>query len=602
MADGASPGLSQGVQGDAAHHVRRRTPSPRPEPARVLLVEDNPGDAMLVIDHLSELAGTTIEQATSVAAALVALERGAFDFVITDLTLPDAGGLEAIHRLQQAAPGVTLIVLSGLDDEELAIEALQCGAQDYLVKGQVDAPTLRRTLRHGRERKQASNRLLHLTRHDPLTGAANRLALRERIEATLASRRNVACAVLFIDLDRFKAINDTCGHDAGDAVLCEVSNRLRELVRASDVVARLGGDEFAVFLDDLDRTSRPTEVAERIVRALARPIQVRDRHLVVTASVGVACYPDVAGTVDDLLKAADSAMYVAKSCGRDNVQCFGASSAEAQARLDLETELQHALERGELSLQFQPQFTIGGRRMVALEALLRWRRGNGALVPPAEFVPLLEDNGRIVAVGAWVIERACAQLAEWHAHGHRHLRMAVNLSARQIERPGLVDCVRRSLAQFDVAPRDLELEITESMLMTDVPRTTAVLGELRAMGVRLAIDDFGTGYSSLSYLTRFAVDCLKIDRSFIDNVTRDAERATVTQAIVTLGHHLGLEVLAEGVETSEQLAFLSTIGCDLAQGYLLGYPVVADGLLGSGGEHGVGRTDLASTRRMRICR
>ncbi|MCE9575053.1 MAG: GGDEF domain-containing response regulator [Deltaproteobacteria bacterium] len=599
MSDASLPGQALGVD---AHHIARRATPSWGEPGRVLLVEDNPGDAMLVIDHLTELPGMTIEQATSVAEAMVALAHRAFDFVITDLTLPDAHGLEAIRRLQPAAPGVTLIVLSGLDDEELAMEALQCGAQDYLVKGQVDAPTLRRTLRHGRERKQASNRLLHLTRHDPLTGAANRVALRERIEATLGSRRNLACAVLFIDLDRFKAINDTCGHDAGDAVLCEVSNRLHELVRSSDVVARLGGDEFAVFLDDLDRTSRPTEVAERIVRALARPIVVGDRHLVVTASVGVACYPEVAGAVDDLLKAADSAMYVAKSCGRDNVQVFGASSAAAQARLDLGSELQHALERGELSLEFQPQFTIEGRRMVALEALLRWRRGNGAQVPPTEFVPLLEDNGRIVAVGAWVIERACAQLAEWHARGHRHLRMAVNLSARQIERPGLVECVRRSLAQFHVAPRSLELEITESMLMTDVPRTTAVLGELRAMGVRLAIDDFGTGYSSLSYLTRFAVDCLKIDRSFIDNVTADGERATVTQAIVTLGHHLGLEVLAEGVETAEQLAFLSSLRCDLAQGYLLGYPAPAASVLVTPDEPGAAPTDLVNTRRMRICR
>ncbi|MCE9579401.1 MAG: bifunctional diguanylate cyclase/phosphodiesterase, partial [Deltaproteobacteria bacterium] len=376
---------------------------------------------------------------------------------------------------------------------------------------------------------------------------------------------------------------------------------MQELVRSSDVVARVGGDEFAVFLDDLDRTSRPVEVADRIVRALARPIHVADRALVVTASIGVACYPDVTGTVDDLLKAADSAMYLAKTCGRDNVQVYGASTAAAQERLALVAEVQHALERDEFSLHFQPQYALEDRRLVAFEALLRWRRASGEDVSPVTFVPMLEENGLIVAVGAWVLERACAQLAAWRADGHTSLRMAVNLSARQLERAGLVDCVGKCLARHQLPPPCLELEITESTLMNDVARTAAVLSELRAMGVRLAIDDFGTGYSSLAYLTRFAIDALKIDRSFVDNVTLDEERATVTRAIVTLGHHLGLEVVAEGVETVEQLAFLTAIGCDLAQGYLLGRPAVAAPFAVPPVPPSSAPV-LPMTRRMRICR
>jgi diguanylate cyclase (GGDEF)-like protein len=468
-------------------------------------------------------------------------------------------------------------VLTGIDDEDLAVQAVQHGAQDYLVKGQIDAMLLRRTLRHARERKQTSNRLRDQTRHDPLTGVANRAALRERIETTLARsrRRGVEFAVMFIDLDRFKAINDTCGHDIGDAVLCEIAERLRQALRTSDVVARLGGDEFAVFLDDLWPDSRPLEVAERIRRSLERPIILGDRTLVVTPSIGLARYPEVTGSVDDILKAADSAMYLAKNRGRNNVQVYGAVSEQERARLALVSDLQHALERGEMALHFQPQFTVDCPRVVAYEALLRWNRRGNISVPPSEFIPLLEENGRIVAVGEWVLDRACEQLSRWRSEGRTALRMAVNLSARQLANREIVDCVARCLRTYDIPAQCLELELTETVLMDDTQRAVAVLGELRGLGVRLTLDDFGTGYSSLSYLSRFDVDCLKIDRSFIHQVDCDRERALITSAIVTLGHHLGLEVVAEGVETVEQLAFLTTTKCDLVQGYLLGRPADA---------------------------
>jgi diguanylate cyclase len=552
--------------------------------AAVLLVEDNPGDAELIIEHLSEVCGAVVTHRLRVEDGAQALRDHLYDFVISDLTLPDARGLDAVRRLQPLAPDTPLVVLTGIDDEELALQAVQQGAQDYLVKGQLDAHSLRRTLRHARERKQASNRLIHLTRHDPLTGVANRAALRERIEITLARalRHPLAFAVMFIDLDRFKAINDTCGHDVGDAVLREVSERLRDAVRTSDVVARLGGDEFAVFLDDVGQASCPLEIAERVLISLERPIAIDDRDLVVTASIGVARFPEVLGTVDDILKAADSAMYLAKGRGRNNVQVYGAVPDEQRAREALSADLQHALERGELSLHFQPQYTVNCQRVVAFEALLRWDRHGKTPASPAEFIPLLEQNGRIIAIGEWVLERACEQLAGWRAAGWTELRMAVNLSARQIAYPGLVAWVARCLRRYDVPAACIELEITESMLMGEPTQSAAVLAELRALGVRLAIDDFGTGYSSLAYLSRFAVDCLKIDRSFIHEVHTDRERALITSTIVTLGHHLGLEVVAEGVETVEQLAFLSAAKCDLVQGYLLGRPAAATAFVHAG--------------------
>jgi diguanylate cyclase (GGDEF)-like protein len=559
------------------HERRARNRPVTLDGTTVLLVEDNPGDAELVLDHLSETCNAIVTRCSRLDDAMRALLDITYDFVISDLSLPDARGLEAVRRLQPLAPSTPLIVLTGLDDEYIAIQALQDGAQDYLVKNGLTACLLHRTLRHARERKQVSNRLQYMTRHDVVTGVANRAALRERIGTTLArgQRHALAFAVLYIDLDRFKTINDNYGHDAGDAVLREVSARLRKAVRNSDLVARLGGDEFAVFLDDVDSAWCPVEIAERMLHGLERPIAVDGRELVVSASIGVARYPEVRGSVDDLLKAADSAMYVAKGQGRNNVQVYGAVADAHRTRLALTADLQQALQRGELSLDFQPQYTVDGGRVVAFEALLRWNRRGAGWVSPAEFIPLLEDNGRIVAVGEWVLDRACEQLARWRAVGWSDLRMAVNLSARQIAHRGLVDCVRGCLERHAVPARCIELEITERVVMGDTERAKTTLAQLRALGVRLAIDDFGTGYSSLAYLSRFAVDCLKIDRSFIDDVDKDRERALITSAIVTLGHHLGLDVVAEGVETSEQLAFLTAARCDLVQGYLLGRPAAA---------------------------
>ncbi|HET9623242.1 MAG TPA: diguanylate cyclase, partial [Kofleriaceae bacterium] len=366
--------------GDAfdLHDRRERHRATTLDQTTVLLVEDNEGDADLVMEYMTEIWGVAVMRAVSVADAMRALRDHAFQFIVSDLTLPDARGLDAVRKLQPLAPDTPFIVLTGIDDEDLALQAVQHGAQDYLVKGHIDAAILRRTLRHARERKQVNNRLFHLTRHDPLTGAANRAALRERIETSLARarRREVAFAVMFIDLDRFKSINDTCGHDVGDTVLCEVARRLYQAVRTTDVVARLGGDEFAVLLDDLYPSAAgapgtcPAEVAERIRAGIEQPVCIDGHKLVVTASIGIATYPEVTGSVDDVLKAADTAMYLAKGRGRNTVQLSVSVPADVRSRLSLAADVQHALERGELSLHFQPQYTIDCQHVVAFEALL----------------------------------------------------------------------------------------------------------------------------------------------------------------------------------------------------------------------------------------
>ncbi|HET9625743.1 MAG TPA: diguanylate cyclase, partial [Kofleriaceae bacterium] len=422
---------------------RRRHRATSLDRAQILLVEDNEGDADLVMDYLTEICGAIVTRAPRIEAAVQALAAHRFDFVISDLSLPDARGLDAVRRLQPLAPDTPLLVLTGLDDEVLALEAVKQGAQDYLVKGQIDAPSLRRTLSHARERKRTWNRLREQTRHDPLTGAANRAALRERIEAALAkvSRVGGAFAVMFIDLDRFKAINDTYGHDAGDLVLCEVIERLRQSVRASDMVARLGGDELAVVLDDLWPEARPLEVAERILAAVAQPITTGSRALAVTASIGLACYPDRAGTigssVDAILKAADAAMYRAKRGGRNNIQVDGAASEAEVAHRVLAGELRDAVEAGELVVRLQPQLAIDraaagvpagvsdrpAQRVVAYVARAAWPRPGGGVITDAALQSLIDGAGCALEVGRWLIDRACGHLARWRAAGRPQLRV-----------------------------------------------------------------------------------------------------------------------------------------------------------------------------------
>ncbi|MBS3936402.1 MAG: EAL domain-containing protein [Sulfuritalea sp.] len=425
------------------------------------------------------------------------------------------------------------------------------------------------------DRKAVEERIRYLALHDALTGLANRHCFESRLEQALlsAEREKSSLAVLFIDLDRFKTINDTLGHPVGDQLLQEAARRLQACVRASDIVARLGGDEFVVVLSQVAAPADAAAVADKILQSLASPYAIEGQRLHVTASVGIGVYPDDGGDAVALMKNADTALYHAKDTGRNQFQFFKAAMNEAVAELLLlERELRGALRQGEFELHYQPKVMAGSGRVCGVEALLRWRHPELGLVPPLKFVPLAEEVGLIEAIGAWVLEEACRQLAAWRAAGIDGLHMAVNLSARQLRSAELVTTVRDLIARHGLGEGDLELEITESVAMAEPEIAIGRLQALRALGVRLAIDDFGTGYSSLAYLKRLPIQTLKLDRAFVRDIEFDPNDAAISTATLALAHNLGLQVVAEGVENAAQRDFLIHHGCDMLQGYLYGRP------------------------------
>ena len=437
------------------------------------------------------------------------------------------------------------------------------------------------------ERKRLEDELVHRALHDPLTGLANRTLLRDRVEQALArtgrgdgDARGVAA--LLVDLDDFKKVNDSLGHGAGDALLVTVSRRMLAATRGCDTVARLGGDEFAVLLEGMADPADATRVADRILQAMRAPVRLDGKEVLVGTSIGIALATPGEG-VDELLRNADVALYQAKARGKHRHATFApAMHAAALARLDLETDLHAALAREELRLVYQPIVDLATGRIAGAEALVRWTHPTRGAISPAELIPVAESTGAIVALGRWVLRAACRQVAEWDARaaaaGERPvgapLHIAVNLSTRQLQDPALVDDVAAALTEFGLAPRRLVLEITESAMMHDTDLALTRLGALKALGVRLAVDDFGTGYSSLGYLRRFPVDVLKIDRTFVDALSRTGETAIV-RAILRMGDALGLRTVAEGIEEEGQLAQLRALGCAMGQGYLFARPVGA---------------------------
>ncbi|MGB5080931.1 MAG: EAL domain-containing protein [Burkholderiales bacterium] len=428
-------------------------------------------------------------------------------------------------------------------------------------------------------RRQAEERIRRLANYDELTGLANRNMFSQRLGHAIAQARrdDKPLAILFLDLDRFKNINDTLGHAAGDSVLREVAKRLGECLRESDTVGRLGGDEFVVLLEAIPQPMHSAVVAQKLLAAVARPFTFEGQEFHLTASIGISAYPADSSDMEILLRNADIAMYRAKEQGKNNYQFYSARmNVHTLERMALESGLRHALDRDEFVLHYQPKVDVGSRRITSAEALLRWRHPTRGLVPPMQFIPLAEETGLIVAIGEWVLRTACAQNKSWRAQGLPPLRIAVNLSARQFSHENLLEDVERVLNETGLDPAALELEITESMVMHDPERAAMLLGKLKTMGVGISIDDFGTGYSSLSYLKRFPIDSLKIDRSFVKDLPLDVEDAAITQAIIVMAHSLGLKVIAEGVETADQAGYLRTHGCDEAQGYYFGRPVPAD--------------------------
>jgi diguanylate cyclase (GGDEF)-like protein/PAS domain S-box-containing protein len=424
------------------------------------------------------------------------------------------------------------------------------------------------------EQRQLHDQLLFQAKHDPLTGLPNRLFLDDRLEQCVArSRRGGSSfAVLQIDLDRFKLVNDILGHTVGDTLLQAVAERLRGSIRQTDTLARVGGDEFTLLLTDLQSPSDARLVAHQLLKTLQEPFMALGNELFIGASIGSALYPQDAGDPCILLKRADAAMYRAKKTGKNRWHGFAPEMENVADRMELENHLRRALERDELEVFYQPLFHIGGS-LVGMEALLRWRHPRLGLVPPGQFIPIAEETGLIVPIGNWVLKEACRQASEWQSPSGSPCRVAVNVSAIQLADHDFVQSVASALAETGLEPACLELEVTESVLMHDLETSGRQLSELRSLGVGIAVDDFGTGYSALSYLHRLPADYLKIDQSFVKEISGGTNSIRLVKAIVTMAHGLGIKVTAEGVETEQQLAVLRQLGCDQVQGFLLGRPM-----------------------------
>ena len=425
------------------------------------------------------------------------------------------------------------------------------------------------------ERKEAQQRIEHLAHHDSLTGLSNRFSFEARLEQVLVSaqRNQFELAVMFLDLDRFKNVNDSLGHHAGDALLVEVANRLKACVRESDIVARLGGDEFVIVLLEPGDKANVAEIAKKIVAAVQQPFVFDEHAIHSSTSIGICMFPENGAEVGTLMKKGDTAMYHAKSQGRNNYQFFSLEMETRQSeRLWVENELRLAIEKDEFVLHFQPIVKAEDGMPAAVEALIRWNKPGIGMVPPDRFIPVAEETGLILGIGAWVTRQACLTVKHWANEGV-HIEMAINVSARQLSQPDFTLGIATILRETDIDPAQLKLEVTESFAMDNPERTIYVLHGLRGVGVKIAIDDFGTGFTSLSYLKLFPVDCLKIDRSFVKDILTDANDKMIASSIIALSHSLGLYVVAEGVETQEQHDWLSSQGCDQMQGYLFSRPL-----------------------------
>lgn len=524
--------------------------------------------------------GCSVKSAESSRSAVELMRQELFDLLFLNLlTEGDEEPLKAIQDLHHQAPDTPIIVMASPEQEELALQMMECGTQDYLLRSEVEYPgILRRVISHALQRQSLENELHYIANYDQLTGLINRSLFHENLVKAVAKahRNDAPLSVLYLGLDRFKPINDTFGHSVGDTLLKSVSRRLKGCLREYDTVAYLGGDEFAVILDDIPTIREYSKVSTKILEVMERPFRIADHEIHVTASIGLSSFPDCGRTADDLIKSANIAMYRAKEMGRSSYQFYTAEmNMRALERLTLENSLRSALEKGQFELHYQPQVDSQNGSLRGAEALLRWKHPDMGFVSPVEFIPIAEETGMIVDIGEWVIEEVCRQIKAWDKEGFDPTRISVNISARQFQQKALVSSIFSILEKGGVAPELLGVELTESVVMGDAVSSSTTLSLLREKGIHVHIDDFGTGYSSLNYLKLFPIDTLKIDRSFIRDITNKKNDEIIATAIIGLAHNLGMEVVAEGVEDQDQLDLLKEKGCDIIQGYYTGKPMAA---------------------------
>jgi diguanylate cyclase (GGDEF)-like protein len=576
---------------------------------RLLIVDDERGVREVLAEYLGE--DYACETAGSAAEALERLASRRFKLVISDINMPGVSGIEMVPRVQEISPDTVVIIMSAAQTVESAVEAMRVGAFDYFIKPfdfRHVAAAVRRALDHQQlaEAKQryetyleelVRQRTAELDRasyQDAVTGLPNRLLFEDRLGQALAQARGRKgqSALLLLDLDCFKKVNESLGYGAGDSLLRGIAERLRECLGEDITIGRFGGDEFSLLAPQVAGARDAVSIAYRIREALGTPFHVDGHHLYVMASIGIALFPDDGQDAQTLLRNAGAALTRAAERGGGRYEFYAAEmNAEALRRLALESSLRGALVREEFIVYYQPQYRLaepgGAAHITGSEALVRWQHPELGLVPPAEFIPLAESTGIIEPLGEWVLRTACAQNRVWQSAGHPDLRVAVNLSARQLRQDGLPGVVASALREAGLGPDCLELELTESMLLTDAGHAVGVMGELRQFGVRISVDDFGTGYSNLSYLIDLPIDTLKVDRAFVRDVANNPRHAKLLESIITMAHGLGLKVKAEGVETEGQCHLLCRLRCDEAQGYLFSRPVTAaefEGLLRQEGQ------------------
>ena len=540
---------------------------------KILLVDADQLDSQLTKARLQrDMPCSEMTHVTTIEEAQRHCCDDDFELVITELALPDARGVEAVTRLHHLFPNAAIVVLSSSGNESVALQALKTGAQDYLLKDRVDGPNFKRAVRYAVERKTSEKNLLRLAYYDHLTGLANRQLFQDRLVQALArvNRTKGELSVVFMDLDRFKAVNDSLGHEVGDKLLQVIANRLLACVRQTDTVARLGGDEFAILFEGAPE-HEVSRLGYRLIEAVCQPMELAGERVCVGTSLGAAAYPKHGFTADGLLRAADSAMYKSKQAGRGRLSWAGEeTNVHALRRLRLESELRQALSKGQFELLYQPQVRPATGGIESVEVFLRWRNNEGQLISPGGFLPMLNEMGLMPEVGAWVVHKACHQAAQWR---NKDWRVAVNLGSQQIT-TDFVDVVDQAIRESGLSPDRLELELTELDILKNSEQVASVLDRFTERGVGLVLDDFGTGYSSLSYLKRFPVNAVKLDGKFL----AENDGSKVTRAVIDLVHALDLKVVAEGVETQEQFDKLSRQGCDRLQGFFLARPMDCDSL------------------------
>ena len=557
----------------------RRKSDTQTRSPRILLIDDDEDEFFLTQDYLSEIYGAdlSLDWVPSIEGAMASFRDEAHDVYLLDYRLGECNGIDVIKEATALGVTAPFILLTGQDSRELDLQAMSAGAADYLVKGEITAPLLDRAIRYALERNRSETRLSYLAQFDQLTGMANRRLFKDHLERTIkkADRRQNAVAVLLLDLDRFKIINDTYGHEMGDRLLQAVAERIKYCVRGGDLIARLGGDEFAAVIDDCADPKIIAHIASRILYALRKPFFLGNLKVNTSTSIGISVYPYDVDDIEGLIKSSDAAMYKAKEHGGDNFQFYTMDMhVRASKFLRLEKRMHQALEKNQFELWYQPQVDLTTGKISGFESLIRWQDPEFGLVRPDEFIALAEESGLIVSIGEWVIDSACAKAKTWREfYGDMELCVAVNVSARQFQEDGLVEVVRAALSKYGLEGHNLEVEITESSILRDPMRVRETLEVLKSFGIRVSLDDFGTGYSSLNHLRNFPGNTVKIDMSFTQRICDDKRDASIIKGIIDMAHNLEMSVIAEGVEDQEQLSLLRAYGCDTIQGYFFSKPV-----------------------------